>query len=126
MYVRAQVRVSCLTHEHAHRNPPHPLNTLDVQMCKCCQAIRPNVVHTVIVNMGSFGIQGQGIVELLLMNTVLLELYNFLFQLQTAMVILVVCHVGVLSRVVEVSVSLGPYIKFDCNLFVPSTASCRH
>ena len=70
--------------------------------------------------------QGQGIVELLLMNTVLLELHNFLFQLQAAMVILVVCHVGVLSRVVEVSVSLGPYIKFDCNPFVPSTASCRH
>ena len=58
------------------------------------------------------------------MNTVLLELHNFLFQLQAAMVILVVCHVGVLSRVVEVSLSLGPYIKFDCNLlFLPAAGT---
>ena len=48
------------THPHPNKTltPPLPLNTLNVQMCKCCQAIGPNVVHTVIVNMGSFGIPG--------------------------------------------------------------------
>ena len=78
--------------------------------------------------MGSFGIPGTRHCTTAANehSALLLELHNFLFQLQTTLFILVVCHVGVLSHVVEVSVSLGPYIKFDCNLFVPSIASCRH
>ena len=107
--------------------PPLPLNTLNVQMCKCCQAIGPNVVHTVIVNMGSFGIPGTRYCGTTPNEHSVTGIAQFPVSIaKAAMVILVLCRVGVLSRVVEVSVSLGPYIKFDCNPFVPSTGSCRH
>ena len=76
--------------------------------------------------MGSFGIPGTRYCGTAPNEHSVTGIAQFPVQLQAAMVILVVCHVRVLSRVVEVSVSLGPYIKFDCNLFVPSTASCRH
>ena len=95
-------------------------------MCKCCQAIGPNVVHTVIVNMGSFGIPGTRYCGTAPNEHSVTGIAQFPVSIANYVVHIGCVPCGVLSRVVEVSVSLGPYIKFDCNLFVPSTASCRH